>query len=178
MFEDALADDLIESNPCAIKRGELPAKIDKDPTWRSGAVFTREEVEQLLSDDRIPEERRTLYALLFLGGMRIGEAEASTSTSPNAGEVEEDERLDDFAEIRRADESRDGAARMSARSMCDCASSVLNRLGHHDRTSGGCWAEGHLSAEASESRSEAQRTRINAPPLSRAPVTPTLPIPR
>jgi hypothetical protein len=34
------------------------AKIDKDPTWRSGAVFTREEVEQLISDGRIPEERR------------------------------------------------------------------------------------------------------------------------
>ncbi len=44
----AVADELIESNPCAIKRGELPAKIDKDPTWRSAAVFTREEVEQLI----------------------------------------------------------------------------------------------------------------------------------
>lgn len=76
MFEDAVADELIDSNPCAIKRGELPAKIDKDPTWRSGAVFTRDEVEQLISDERIPEERRTPYALLFLGGMRIGEASA------------------------------------------------------------------------------------------------------
>src|SRR5713101_5946004 len=65
MFEDAVADELIESSPCAIKRGELPAKIDKNPTWRSGAVFTREEVEQLISDERIPEERRALYALLF-----------------------------------------------------------------------------------------------------------------
>jgi integrase len=76
MFEDAVADELIESSPCAIKRGELPAKIDKNPTWRSGAVFTREEVEQLISDERIPEDRRTLYAVLFLGGMRIGEAAA------------------------------------------------------------------------------------------------------
>lgn len=46
MFEDAVADELIASNPCAIKRGELPAKIDKDPTWRSRAVFAREEVER------------------------------------------------------------------------------------------------------------------------------------
>jgi integrase len=76
MFEDAIADELIDSNPCAIKRGELPAKIDKDPTWRSGAVFTREEVEQLISDERIPEDRRTLYAVLFLSGMRIGEIAA------------------------------------------------------------------------------------------------------
>src|SRR5262249_40169215 len=49
---------------------------DKDPTWRSGAVFTREEVERLISDERVPEERRILYALLFLTGMRIGEVAA------------------------------------------------------------------------------------------------------
>ncbi len=72
MFEDAVADELIESNPCSIKRGELPAKIDKDPTWRSGAVFTREEVEQLISDKRIPEDRRVFYAIAFLGGLRTG----------------------------------------------------------------------------------------------------------
>src|SRR5229473_4851697 len=40
---------------CAFKRGELPAKTDKDPTWRSAAVFTCEEVERLISDERIPE---------------------------------------------------------------------------------------------------------------------------
>src|SRR6266852_1050859 len=76
MFEDAVADELIESNPCSIKRGELPAKIDKDPTWRSGAVFTREEVEQLISDERIPEDRRVFYAIAFLGGLRTGEVSA------------------------------------------------------------------------------------------------------
>jgi integrase len=76
MFEDALADELIESNPCAIKRGELAAKIDKDPTWRSGAVFTREEVEQLISDERVPEDRRVFYAIAFLGGLRTGEVSA------------------------------------------------------------------------------------------------------
>ena len=42
MFEDAVADELIASNPCAIKPEELPAKIDKHPTWRSGPVFTRD----------------------------------------------------------------------------------------------------------------------------------------
>jgi len=76
MFEDAVADELIESNPCSIKRGELPAIIDKDPTWRSGAVFTREEVEQLISDQRIPENRRVFYAIAFLGGLRTGEVSA------------------------------------------------------------------------------------------------------
>src|SRR5262249_16156808 len=76
MFEDAVADELIDSNPCAIKRGELPAKIDKDPTWRSGAVFSREELERLISDERIPEDRRVFYAIAFLGGLRTGEVSA------------------------------------------------------------------------------------------------------
>jgi hypothetical protein len=55
MFEDAVADELIASNPCAVKRGGLPAKIDKDPTWRSGAVFTREEVERLIRMNEFPK---------------------------------------------------------------------------------------------------------------------------
>ena len=50
--------------------------MDKDPEWRSTAVFTREEVEPLLSDTRLPEDRRVLYAFLFLTVMRIGEAVA------------------------------------------------------------------------------------------------------
>jgi len=76
MFEDAVADELIEFNPCKVKRGELPKKIDKDPNWRSGAVFTRAEVEAVVSDERIPHDRRVLYALLFLAGLRFGEAAA------------------------------------------------------------------------------------------------------
>ena len=76
MFEDALADELIEANPCVLKRGELPKKRDKDPTWRAGAVFTREEVERIISDERIPHDRRVLDALLFLAGLRFGESAA------------------------------------------------------------------------------------------------------
>ena len=55
MFGDAVADELIASNPYAVKRGELPAKIDKDPTWRSRAVFTREEVERLIRMNEFPK---------------------------------------------------------------------------------------------------------------------------
>ena len=77
MFADAVADEIIENNPCVLRRGDLPGKIDKDPTWRALAVFTREEVEALISDERIPEDRRVLYAVLFLGGgLRFGEAAA------------------------------------------------------------------------------------------------------
>ena len=49
---------------------------DKDPNWRHQAVFTRAEVEQLISDERVPLDRRVFYALLFLTGMRVGEAVA------------------------------------------------------------------------------------------------------
>ncbi|ATB47176.1 tyrosine-type recombinase/integrase [Corallococcus macrosporus] len=50
--------------------------MDKNHKGRSTAVFTREEVETLLSDTGLPKDRRDLYALLFLTGMRIGEAVA------------------------------------------------------------------------------------------------------
>jgi integrase len=84
MFEDAVAEELIDSNPCVLKRGELPSKIDKDPLWRAGAVFTRGEVEQLISDERIPEDRRVFYAIAFLAGMRTGEVSALRWSSYDA----------------------------------------------------------------------------------------------
>lgn len=76
LLHDALVDELIDNNPCVLKRGELPGKVDRDPTWRAGAVFTRGEVEQIISDDLVPLDRRVLYALLLLGGLRFGEAAA------------------------------------------------------------------------------------------------------
>ena len=76
LFRDAVVDELIPTNPCILKRGELPKVIDKDPTWRAGAVFTRGELEQLISDDRLPPDRRVLWALLGLAGLRFGEAAA------------------------------------------------------------------------------------------------------
>ncbi len=76
MFEDAVAEEIIEMNPCKLRRGELPKKRDADPTWRSQAVFTRAEVEALLSDERVPEDRRVLYAIRFLTGLRPNEEAA------------------------------------------------------------------------------------------------------
>ncbi len=76
MLQDAVVDELLETNPCLLKRRDLPRKRDKDPKWRGGAVFTRSEVEQIISDVRIPEDRRVLNALLLLGGYRFGEAAA------------------------------------------------------------------------------------------------------
>jgi integrase len=74
MFKCAVADELIEVSPCVLVKGDLPKKTDKDPSWRATAIYTRQEVEQLISDHRIPEDRRILYALKALAGVRHGEA--------------------------------------------------------------------------------------------------------
>jgi integrase len=75
-YEDAIADGLITTSPATldVSRGELPVKKDKNPLWRATAIYSRAEVEALLSDPRIPPIRRVLYALMFLGGgKRAGE---------------------------------------------------------------------------------------------------------
>jgi integrase len=72
MFKDAVVDELVDTNPCVLKRGDLPKNTDKDPTWRAGALF-----RLLVSSDRVvPEDRRVLYALQGLAGLRFGEAAA------------------------------------------------------------------------------------------------------
>jgi integrase len=76
MFIDARMERLIAANPCELPRDALPKKRDKDPLWRSSAHFSREEVEQLISDGRIPWDRRMIYGLLFLAGVRWGEMAA------------------------------------------------------------------------------------------------------
>jgi integrase len=76
MFEAAVAEELIDTNPCVLKKSQLPKKSDKDPAWRAGAVFTREEVQLLLSSPVVPADRRAVYALMFVGGLRFGEVAA------------------------------------------------------------------------------------------------------
>lgn len=74
MFKSAVIEELIATNPIVFEKGVLPKKIDKDPRWRHEAIYTRAEVEQLISDERIPRDRRVLYALKFLGALRHEEA--------------------------------------------------------------------------------------------------------
>ena len=76
LFKAAIREELIDSNPCVLGRDELPKKLDKDPAWRATAVFTRAEVEAIISDERIAIDRRVLYGLLFLTGCRFGEVAA------------------------------------------------------------------------------------------------------
>lgn len=73
---EAVVEDLIPASPCVLLPGDLPEVKDKDPAWRSSAVFTREELELLISDDRVPPDRRVVYALLGLAGLRWGEMAA------------------------------------------------------------------------------------------------------
>jgi integrase len=83
MFKSAFVDELIDTNPVIFERGVLPKKQDKDPAWRAQAIFTRAEIEQLLSDQRIPEDRRVIYALKFFCG-RHTEVLSSTWTRYDA----------------------------------------------------------------------------------------------
>lgn len=76
LYADAVAEGLVAASPCTLRtrRGELPMKRDRDPSWRAHAVYTRDETEQLVASEAIPADRRVLYALMLLGGMRFGEA--------------------------------------------------------------------------------------------------------
>lgn len=76
LFNDAVAAELVEFSPFQLKRGALPKKTDKDPTWRANARFTREEAELLFSDLRVPAHRRIIWGVLLLTGMRSGELAA------------------------------------------------------------------------------------------------------
>jgi integrase len=76
MFERAVRRGHILVNPCNLDEDDLPAKVDKNPEWRATAIYTRDEVEQILTDGRIPHDRRIYDSLLFLAGIRFGEASA------------------------------------------------------------------------------------------------------
>lgn len=74
MFKSALVEELIATNPVIFEPGVLPKKVDADPEWRHAAIYTREEVQKLLSDERIPADRRMLYGLKMLAALRHSEA--------------------------------------------------------------------------------------------------------
>ena len=76
MFQRAVRKGHLVVNPCNLEEDDLPAKVDHDPEWRSTAIYSRKEVEQMLTDERIPEDRRMYNALLLLAGIRFGEASA------------------------------------------------------------------------------------------------------
>ena len=74
MFRDAVIEELIDNNPCVLAKDQLGASRDKDPEWRAGAIYSREELELFISHGAIPPDRRVLYGLKGLAGLRHGEA--------------------------------------------------------------------------------------------------------
>lgn len=76
LFRDARLADLIEQTPCILDEKQLGPVIDKDPEWRASAVYTRNEVERLISDDQLDPDQRVQYAIQFLAGLRHGEVSA------------------------------------------------------------------------------------------------------
>lgn len=76
LFRDAQIAELVPlgETPAILTRRQLGKTRDADPTWRASAQFTKTELEALIGDERVPLDRRVMYALLGLGMMRHGEA--------------------------------------------------------------------------------------------------------
>lgn len=74
MFLSAVFEELITVSPCQLPPGHLPPARDKVPGARNGWRYEREEVVRLISSGKVPLDRRVLYAILFLAGLRRGEA--------------------------------------------------------------------------------------------------------
>jgi integrase len=76
LFRDAAIAGLIPITPCTLssKRGRgLPEKNFKDPVAQANASYSKDEAEILISEPRIPEWRRVVYAESFILGPRAGE---------------------------------------------------------------------------------------------------------
>jgi integrase len=71
LFRDAAVDGIVDTTPCILRaEAHLGAKVDADPRWRQTARYTRDELRSLVSDPRIPLDRRALWGLLGIGGLR------------------------------------------------------------------------------------------------------------
>jgi integrase len=73
MMQSAYIEELVIANPVVVDKGVLPKNVDADPAWRQGAIYTRAEVQRLISEPELGD-RRLRYALQALGGLRSGEA--------------------------------------------------------------------------------------------------------
>jgi len=88
LFRDAkIADLLTGDSPTILTKYQLGENVDSDPEWRGTARYTRDELEILVSDERIPFDRRVFYALEGIGGLRLGEAAGLRFRHHDAGLV-------------------------------------------------------------------------------------------
>ncbi|MCB9718842.1 MAG: tyrosine-type recombinase/integrase [Myxococcales bacterium] len=73
LFRDAVKKGFLRQSPCVLGEEELGPMVDKDPEWRETAIYSREEVQALMFDERLPPDRRLFYAISYLAGRRLGE---------------------------------------------------------------------------------------------------------
>ncbi len=59
-WTDAQIAGLISQSPAILTKHQLGESVDANPEWRAKAQFNKLEVEMLISDPRIPEDRRML----------------------------------------------------------------------------------------------------------------------
>lgn len=62
-----------KNNPCVLDSDDLPPLEDKNPDWRRLAHYTHAELWALMTDPRVPQDRRVQWALLGVGMLRDGE---------------------------------------------------------------------------------------------------------
>lgn len=74
LFRDArIADLLTAPDPCILTHRQMGKVRDSPGFRRAEAVFGADELAALVTDERIPQDRRVWYALLGLGMLRHGE---------------------------------------------------------------------------------------------------------
>ena len=72
LFRDAKIADLLTGDaPTILTKYQLGEAVDKDPEWRVTARYSRDELEILISDPRLPLDRRVFYALEGIAGLRL-----------------------------------------------------------------------------------------------------------
>ncbi|MEI6226706.1 MAG: hypothetical protein WCS72_18335, partial [Deltaproteobacteria bacterium] len=72
LFREAVKRDLVVLSPCVWDAADLPKRLTSARTRDGG--FEAADVARFIFDERISLDRRVLYAMEFLTGMRTGEA--------------------------------------------------------------------------------------------------------
>jgi len=73
LFREAVIAGLIDASPCILTHHHIGKKRDKVKGWREGAIYSESELAALIWDGRVPQDRRVLYAIAGLAGLRSGE---------------------------------------------------------------------------------------------------------
>lgn len=83
IFATAVADEIIDRNPCCLRGNDLPKNLDANPDFKDQSIFTRGELAAIadVADTNplgLSDYWRTLYRFLAFTGCRVGEATGLT----------------------------------------------------------------------------------------------------